>query len=380
MYNVGIIGYGGFGEYLHRAWNGLDGVRVLAVADQDSKHDPGGIRFYSSWEELAADEEIDVVSIVTPPSTHAEIACSAMEHGKHVLIEKPIATTLEDASRIISVRDRTGCKAMVDYMQRFNPLVEAIGTLAKRGTFGSLRRMVVENYATDDSLFPEHWFWDRSISGGILVEHAVHFLDMTDCFTDGHPIDVKGAAQRTSDGRENRVWATIVYDSGMMASHYHDFSRPGFFERTTIRLVFTLAEIEMEGWIPLSGRLRCLCDPNSAEVLHQLPNWVEDSRQAVDELEDISRPEGWGGVGQGKTGSQVIIKDGERQYPIDTMIIGKFAANGTKGKTYIDSLRALQRDFLSSIEDSEHIPRVCLEDGIKSLEIAIQADRWAHPQ
>ena len=361
MHNIGIIGYGGFGKFLHRAWGGLEGVRVLAVADQDSKHDPGGIRFYSSWQELVADDEIEIVSIVTPPSTHAEIACGAMERGKHVLIEKPIAITLEDAKRIISIRDRTGCKAIVDYMQRYNPLVQAIGRLGKEGTFGSLRRMVVENYATDDSLFPEHWFWDRSISGGILVEHAVHFFDMTECFTDGNPISIRGFARATPDNRENQVWATIEYDNGMMASHYHDFSRPGFYERTTIRLVFTLAEIEIEGWIPISGKLRCLCDSSSSETLYQLPNWQEIKRQAVSELEDISRPAGWGDVGQGVTGSQVVIKDGERQFSVETMINGSFAAYGTKGETYLDSLRELQRDFLASISDMGYEPKVSLE-------------------
>jgi predicted dehydrogenase len=301
-----------------------------------------------------------------------------MEHGKHVLIEKPMATTLEDAKLIISARDRTGCKATVDYMQRYNPLVQAIGNLAQEGIFGSLRRMVVENYATNDSLFPEHWFWDRSISGGILVEHAVHFFDMTDCFTAGSPTVIRGFAHNTSAGLENQVWATVLYDNGMMASHYHDFSRPGFFERTTIRLVFTLAEIEMEGWIPLSGQLRCLCESSKAGVFPQLSNWVEVSRQVVNDIEDISRPEGWGDVGQSDGESQLVIKDGKRLIPVETMITGTFTASGTKGEIYLNSLRELQRDFLSSISNPGHKPAVQLEDGLKSLGIALQADQWAH--
>ncbi|MFC1548209.1 Gfo/Idh/MocA family protein [Candidatus Neomarinimicrobiota bacterium] len=378
MYNVGIIGYGGFGMFLHRAWNGLDGVQVLAAADQDPKRDPGGIRFYSTWQELVSDAEIEIVSIVTPPNTHAEIACYAMQHGKHVLVEKPLATTLEDAKQIIAVRDQTGCKAVVDYMQRFNPLVVGIEKLATEGMFGSLRRMVVENYATDDSLSPKHWFWDRSISGGIFVEHAVHFFDMTECFTESNPIAVRGSAHRTSDGRENQVLATIVYNNGMMASHYHDFSRPGFFESTSIRLVFALAEIEMEGWIPVSGRLRCLCDPGRAAALLQLPDWDEVSRLAVNDIEDISRPEGWGEVGQSENESQVAIKDGEREIGVETMIVGNFSTASTKADTYLASLRDLQRDFLMTIENPDYTPKVRLEDGLHSLEIALRADQWAH--
>jgi predicted dehydrogenase len=376
--NVGIIGYGGFGRFLHHAWDGLEDVQILAAADQDPQRNPGGIRFYTSWQELLLDEEIEIVSIVTPPSTHTEIACAAMEHCKHVLIEKPIATTLEDAEQIISVRDRTGCHAAVDFMQRFNPLVVHIGRLAKEGTFGSLRRMVVENYAADDALSPEHWFWDRRISGGILVEHAVHFFDMTGSFTDGQPVSVTGSSHCRVDGREDQVMATVIYDNGMMATHYHDFSRPGFFEKTSIRLVFALAEIEIEGWIPLSGRMRCLCTPETEVGLSRLPGWSKVSKLSVRDIEDISRPEGWGEVGQGEKESQVVVMDGEQAIGIETMIVGNFAAGGTKGEVYIDSLRALQSDFLMSIEDSDHTPGVRLEDGRKSLEIALRADQSAH--
>lgn len=378
MDNVGIIGYGGFGQFLRQAWDGLEDVQVRAVADQDSKRDPGDIRFYTSWRELLLDRELEIVSIVTPPNAHTEIACTAMEHGKHVLIEKPLATTLADAERIIDVRDQTGRQAAVDYMQRFNPLVLGIEKLAKEGIFGSLRRMVVENYAADDSLSREHWFWDRSISGGILVEHAVHFIDLAECFIDGEPMSVTGSAHRRADGREDQVLATVMYENGVMASHYHDFSRPGFFERTSIRLVFSLAEIEMAGWIPLSGRLSCLCTPGSTAALSQLPGWKEVLRSKAQDMEDVSRPEGWGEVKQSDKDSQVVIRVGEQALPIETMLVGDFSADGTKADIYLASLRALQSDFLMSIRNSDHRPRVRLEDGLKSLKIALMADQWAH--
>jgi predicted dehydrogenase len=378
MHNVGIIGYGGFGRFLHHAWDGQEDAKVLAAADKDPTRSPEGIRFYSSWQEILSDEEIEIVSIVTPPSTHTEIACAAMERGKHVLIEKPIATTLEDAERIIDVRDQTGCHAVVDYMQRFNPLVLGIGRLAREGSFGSLRRMVLENYAADESLSPEHWFWDRSISGGIFVEHAVHFFDMTESFADGKPISVSGSAHCRADGREDQVSAMVTYDNGVMASHYHDFSRPGLFEKTSIRLVFTLAEIDLEGWIPLSGRMRYLGAPSSEVVLSSIPGWKEVSKQTIKDIEDISRPEGWGEVGQSERESQVVIMDGERAIEIENMIVGDFSVSGTKAEVYMASLQALQSDFLMSIENAHHTPRVRLEDGLKSLEIALRADQWAH--
>jgi predicted dehydrogenase len=210
------------------------------------------------------------------------------------------------------------------------------------------------------------------------VEHAVHFFDMTGSFTDGQPVSVTGSSHCRVDGREDQVMATVIYDNGMMATHYHDFSRPGFFEKTSIRLVFALAEIEIEGWIPLSGRMRCLCTPETEVGLSRLPGWSKVSKLSVRDIEDISRPEGWGEVGQGEKESQVVVMDGEQAIGIETMIVGNFAAGGTKGEVYIDSLRALQSDFLMSIEDSDHTPGVRLEDGRKSLEIALRADQSAH--
>ncbi len=106
-HRIGIIGYGGFGQFLHRAWATMDRVQVAAVADMDPGRDPGPpVRFYRQWEELTDDPGIDLVVIATPPFTHADMSCEAMTRGKHVLIEKPMATSLEGARRIIVVATR----------------------------------------------------------------------------------------------------------------------------------------------------------------------------------------------------------------------------------------------------------------------------------
>ena len=123
---------------------------------------------------------------------HAEIACSAMQNGKNVIIEKPLALTVEDAHKIISTRNETNANATVDYMMRFNPIIEVIAGWKEVRPFGKLNRIVIENYAQDEALPQDHWFWDKSLSGGILVEHGVHFFDLVNFISGRDVKEVQG--------------------------------------------------------------------------------------------------------------------------------------------------------------------------------------------
>ncbi|GAG41312.1 unnamed protein product, partial [marine sediment metagenome] len=247
-----------------------------AAADTDPGRDPGPpVRFYHRWEELAADPDVEIVVIATPPFTHADMACEALSRGKHVLIEKPMATSLEDARRIMDLRDKTGRVAGIDYMLRFNPLVEALAAITHSGVLGELRRAIVENYAQDEILPQDHWFWDRELSGGILVEHGVHFFDLINGLTTATPQRVSGRTHSRNNSQEDQALAMVVYDNGLMATHYHAFSRPGFFEHTSIRLVYDLAQVDLQDWIPLAGQITALVNGTTAKALYGLPGFRE---------------------------------------------------------------------------------------------------------
>lgn len=379
-HKVGIIGYGGFGQFLHRAWDSLDRVQVVAAADENPAQNPGSpLRFYTHWEDLVADPDIDLVAVATPPYTHADIACEAMLRGKHVLVEKPLAISIEGARRIIETRDRTGKVAGIDYMMRFNPLIEAVTSLSRAGGLGNLSRAVVENYAQDEVLPPGHWFWDRNLSGGIMVEHGVHFFDLINGLTTAMPKHVSGMAHGRNNSQEDQVLAMVVYDNGLMATHYHAFSRPGFFEHTSIRLVYDLAQVDLQGWIPLAGQITALVNETTAKGLYGLPGFQERDRMAIKDVPDLSRPEGWGERPPVLDDSrEPVVISGGHTCPVDTYITGTFAAADAKGEIYAACLRGLLTDLIDRIEDSRHTMRVSLEDGLRSLDIALQADRAAH--
>lgn len=359
--NVGIAGLGAFGRFLREAWSDLEDVRVVAVADEDERRDSGDVRFYADIFALLRDPDVDLVSIATPPSTHADIACDAMHAGKHVLIEKPLALSNDDARRICATRDETGRIAGVNYMLRFNPIVEAVQAWCRGGGFGKLRRVAVENYAQDETLAPDHWFWDRRISGGILVEHAVHFIDVVHGCTTAGVERVDGITLDRSAVQQDRAMATVTYADGLVATQYHAFSRPAFFERTSMRFVFDLAQIDIQGWIPMKGTIHALVSDESIHRLDLLPGLSIASRHPIpNRRKEFPGP------------SQPIRSGGER-YRVNEEIHASFALRGTKREAYRHAVRAMLTDLRKAINDLSHPTRVSLEDGCRSLATALAA-------
>lgn len=373
-YIVGIIGFGGFGNFLYNAWSALDEVEIVSIADVRTPILPSStLQLYDNWKHLLSEEKIDIVAIATPPSSHAEIACAAMEAGKHVIIEKPIALSVDDARNIIAIRDKTKMRATVNYMLRFNPIVNIFAEWNKSQPFGPLRRVIVENYAQDESLDSEHWFWNKKISGGIFIEHGTHFFDLISFISGSEPQQVTGTETNRNSKQTDRVLANVKYDNGLLATYFHSFARPGFFEDTSIKLIYDLAQIEIEGWIPLSGKVKALVNDESIKELSQLPNISVIERQNISELKDDSRPEGWGTVATEKSDITEKIKSGGIEYEVTEMVDAKFKLAESKTVVYSGSLQKLIQDFIQSIDEPNHQQVVTLEDGLISLESALQA-------
>lgn len=375
IYNIGIIGYGGFGKFLHHWWDKMEGIKVVAVSDSGMEDEQsGGLKQYKNWEELIGNEEIDIVSIATPPAFHAEIACAAMRTDKHVLLEKPIALTAEGAEQILATQKETGKVITVDHMLRYNPIVKALMSLSAQETFGKLRHAVVTNYAQDESLPSEHWFWDKAISGGIFIEHGVHFFDIVNALTSQQVSKVFGCSHNRNNRQQDQVSAMVLYDDGLIASHYHSFSGPGFFEQTTLRLMYDLAKIEIEGWIPMKGTIKALANQVTKNKLQLIPGLKTERITPIAELGDVSRPAGWGNTAMEHQSS---IRGGAISYDVDQMVEGSFEIPQTKSEVYGACLQGILSDLIAKIEDHDHKLTVTAEDAYESLKIALLADQQA---
>lgn len=366
-YKIGLIGYGGFGMFLHHWWSKLKDVEVVAIAYSDHPpKDVGNCKIFDDWKKLIADPEIDIVSIVTPPSLHAEMACAGMRAGKHVLLEKPVALTKATAREIMEVQRETGMIITVNHMIRYNPIIEQLVKIERSGSLGKLRHATVNNYAQDASLPQNHWFWDEEQSGGILVEHGVHFFDIVNALSDQRYVDVCGFSHSRNDVQRDRMAATVLYDQGLIASYYHAFSGPGFFEETKINLAFDLARIEIEGWIPLHGKVTALVTADVKRQLESLPGFKIISSEPLGKVNDASRPEGWGSSDE--TQDQPKVETAYYE-----MLVGEFKISESKGEVYGASVQAILLDLIQKIEDDNHKLRITLEDAVTALDIALLA-------
>jgi predicted dehydrogenase len=115
----------------------------------------------SDWRELL--DKVDLVSIATPTDTHSEIACAFLEKGVHVLVEKPIAQTLDEADKIIAAAKRSGAKLMVGQLERFNPAMVALRPHVTRPLYFEIHRV---------SPFP-----NRSLDVDVVLDVMIHDLD-----------------------------------------------------------------------------------------------------------------------------------------------------------------------------------------------------------
>ena len=111
---IGIVGAKFAGEFHGDMWKTLHNAEIYAIADLDEKtrtaykEKYGVVKDYHSYQEMVTDSELDVIDICLPNFLHAEVAIAAMEAGKHVICEKPMATTAEDAEKVAEVQKKTG--------------------------------------------------------------------------------------------------------------------------------------------------------------------------------------------------------------------------------------------------------------------------------
>jgi len=138
----GVIGVGTWGEYHALTYSRHPGAALVAVCDKDEARAQaiaakyGAQRCYTDYRELLGDPEIQAVSIATPDFLHREIAVAAAEAGKDTLVEKPLATMVEDAQAIIEAAERAGVKLMVDFHNRWNPPFNLAKATIEAGELG----------------------------------------------------------------------------------------------------------------------------------------------------------------------------------------------------------------------------------------------------
>jgi predicted dehydrogenase len=192
-------------------------MRLDAVCDQDgdrrveAARQCAGARIASRAEELLADPALDAVALATPAGTHFALALSALHAGKHVFVEKPLATRIDDAERLVDEAARRRLVLMVDHTFLFTPAVRHLSGAVAAGELGELRyydavRLALGRFRSDVNVL-----WDL----------AVHDLAVLDGLTREAPLAVSAqAASHLSSEREDIAFVTVYYPGSLIA-HLH---------------------------------------------------------------------------------------------------------------------------------------------------------------
>ena len=143
MLNVAVVGCGSWGSNQARVYSTLQNASLVAVSDIDEKRarevgERYRVDWYTDSAKIFERPDIEAVSICTPTVTHAEIALRAIEDGKHVLVEKPMTNTIDEAEKLIKAAKAHGVYLSVGFVERFNPAVEEAMKIIARGEIGEV--------------------------------------------------------------------------------------------------------------------------------------------------------------------------------------------------------------------------------------------------
>jgi myo-inositol 2-dehydrogenase / D-chiro-inositol 1-dehydrogenase len=217
---VGIVGCGFAAATRHLpALGRVREAEVVALADTDPAAGErvarafGVARRYVDPAELIADPEVEAVAVCVPAAAHAEVASAALEAGRHVLVEKPLAVSLEDADRLIDAAERSPAATMVGFNMRFHRLIREARALVGAGALG--RIVSVRGEFTDTLERPPgapEWRGRRDLGGGALMEKAVHHFDLWRSLLQDEVEEVH--ALTVSDGTDDETCVVSARTSG----------------------------------------------------------------------------------------------------------------------------------------------------------------------
>jgi predicted dehydrogenase len=214
---VGVIGYGYWGPNLARNFAEIPGAELVAVCDLDAdrltraelRHP--GIDVTTDAQALISRPDIDAVAIATPVSTHFPLAHAALLSGKHVLVEKPLAASADDAARLIDEAARRRLVLLVDHTFVYTGAIRAIQQcLADEG---------VGEVLYYDSVRINLGLFQHDVN--VIWDLAVHDLAILDYLLPQRPVAVSATGMRhVAGGPENIAYVTLYFD-GTLIAHVH---------------------------------------------------------------------------------------------------------------------------------------------------------------
>jgi predicted dehydrogenase len=213
MVKFGVVGYGYWGPNVVRNLDQIDGSTVIAVCDKSpasrkriQKAHPHVIVTADSAD-LMTSSEIDAIAVITPVWTHYELAKAALEHGKHVFVEKPFTSCVAQAEELINLAEQKNLKIMVDHTFLFTGAVRKISQLLDEGALGKLYYY--------DSTRVNLGLFQHDVN--VIWDLAPHDLSIIDHLIKESPEAVSATGQTHLNGHEDIAFITVYFPNKIIA-------------------------------------------------------------------------------------------------------------------------------------------------------------------
>lgn len=354
---IGAVGAGGFGLFALQQFLQIPDVELAGMAGTHREAAQAmakrfGVSIVEEVEQLVTRPDVDLVYIATPPFLHYPQARLALEAGKHVICEKPLALSVKQADELIALARQKDRLCVANLMQRYNPMFDAVRRLVESRVLGECLHGYFENYAGDEGLPPGHWFWDREKSGGIFIEHGVHFFDLFEGWLGPGRVVAAQRTRRPGSGIEEQVQCTVRYRDGIHVNFYHGFTQPARMDRQEFRLLFERGDVTLEEWVPVRARIHAVVDEaQTRELMNLFP------RSRLDVLQTY---------GPKDRAARGRHKDLDLHQRIELV----HGLGDDKMRRYSELLRAMLTDQLAWIRDRSHQRKVTEENGRNSVAAA----------
>ena len=228
---IGLIGVGGIARHHINQLLPIEGVEIVALCDikpeqiqKATERFPAlaGAHVTEDYRELLRRPDVDAVEIATPHTLHVEQALDAIGAQKHVLLEKPMALSVEDCDRILAAAQAAGRRVFVGHELRFSPLWGQVKSLIDQGSIGRPLHVQIALFRRPYRQGAEGWRWDAERVGSWILEEPIHFFDLADWYLSGsgEPATVSAWANRLPDRAPcflDNFTATVTYGDGAYA-------------------------------------------------------------------------------------------------------------------------------------------------------------------
>jgi predicted dehydrogenase len=359
---IGVLGFGGFGMFAAQQFAQVPGATLRCIAGTHREAavkcaQRFGLPDVKDMDAMLAMPEVDIVYIATPPFLHYEQALASLRAGKHVIVEKPLAMTAAQGDELVAVAEAEGLLMTTNLMQPYNPLYGQIKRLIDSQVLGEVLHGYFENYACDEGLGPEHWFWDPMKSGGIFIEHGVHFFDMFAGWLGFGRVESAGRVLRPGSGIEEQVHCTARFGT-VPVNFYHGFTQAGRMDRQELRLLFERGDVTLHEWIPTQAVIRTALDEAGTRALSDI---FPGARIDVEALYgDAER----------------AVRARHKSYEVYQRIT-MTSVPATKMTLYGQLLRLMLADQLAFLADRTRARVVDERNGAASLRMSVEATRLA---